>query len=238
VSLLEEELRINGSVLQWARERLEATTPEASAISGFSQEQIKSWEAEDAEPSYSQAVILARKLGIPFGYLFLSSVPSRPLPLPDLRTVQGVIPRIPSPSLLAVVEDAIRKQHWYSETLQAEGEKPLAFVGRFNIDASVPTVAANIRAVIGLDEQMRAESAPTVSAFLTELVRSSERVGVIVLRSGMVCGNTHKPLTVKEFRGFALPDAFAPIIFINSKDAMAAQIFTWAHEMAHIWLGQ
>jgi Zn-dependent peptidase ImmA (M78 family) len=73
---------------------------------------------------------------------------------------------------------------------------------------------------------------------MTELVRSSEHAGVIVLRSGTVCGNTHRSLSVEEFRGFALPEPFAPIIFINSKDAMVAQIFTWAHEMAHIWINQ
>ena len=236
MSLVEADLRINGSVVKWARERLDASLQEAAALSGCAVETIESWENGTAEPTFNQAVNLAHKLGIPFGYLFLSKTPVRTLPVQDLRTVTGEVPRKPSVGLIAVVEDAIRKQHWYSDFLGAEGRLP--FVGSFGLNDSAARIAADIRLTLGIDEQLRAETPPTVSAFMTELVRATERRGILVLRSGTVCGNTHKPLSVKEFRGFALPDPVAPMIFINSRDAMVAQIFTWAHEIAHIWINQ
>ena len=56
------------------------------------------------------------------------------------------------------------------------------------------------------------------------------------MKTGVVEGNTHRPLSVSEFRGFAISDRFAPVVFINGRDAQTAQIFTLIHELAHIWI--
>ena len=59
-----------------------------------------------------------------------------------------------------------------------------------------------------------------------------------MLRSGVAAGNTHRKLELDEFRGFALPDPLAPIVFVNAQDSIPAQIFTLAYELAHIWLNE
>ena len=158
-------------------------------------------------------------------YLFQTSEPCLGNPLGN-----------PSPDLLDLLNDVLGKQQWFREYRESEGTEGLPFVGRFDPTDSEEEVAADIRDVIDV-EGARA-SAPNFEAFMRELTRNAEKSGVMVMRSGVVGNNNYRPLDTEEFRGFSISDHIAPLVFINGRDFKGAQIFTLAHELAHIWSGQ
>lgn len=221
-------------MLRWARDRVGLEVAEAALAIGVKPEQLQKWEDGEILPTFKQAQKVAQTLHAPFGYLFLKTAPASAPPLPDLRTVGGVPANQPSVDLLESVRDAIQRQEWFIEYLQEQGAQPLPFVGRFNVNSNVELVARDIRAVLGLDIE---QGQRTWEAYFRDLIEAVEKVGVLVMRSGIVGSNTHRKLDVGEFRGFAISHALAPIIFINSADAPSARLFTLVHELAHIWIG-
>jgi len=197
---------------------------------------IQAWESGAQRPTFSKAEAIAKRLRVPFGYLFLSTPPADDIPLPDLRTETGTWPEHPSLNFIEIVQSTLLKQQWFSDYLQEVHSSKLGYVGTIRPGTDVNKAAEVMRKSLGLNHQMR-ERCTNWEQFKTEFVRQAEAIGVLVMRSGVAGANT-RHLTVKEFRGFAIVDSFAPAVFINSRDAKSAQIFTLAHELVHIWLGE
>jgi Zn-dependent peptidase ImmA (M78 family)/DNA-binding XRE family transcriptional regulator len=225
---------INPAKLRWARERVGLTIEDAAQGANVKPEQLSAWERGDSRPTFRQAQNLAHSFHAPFGYLFLNAAPEEFLPLPDLRTVAGAPVPKPSVDLMETVRIALQRQEWYLEYQRDHGLEPLPFVGRFSIAEDPRRVAADIRAVLAVELE---QGQRTWEVYFRELVEAAERVGVLVMRSGVVGNNTHRKLDVSEFRGFAISDPLAPVVFINSADAPAARLFTLLHELAHLWVG-
>ncbi|MCH7578765.1 MAG: ImmA/IrrE family metallo-endopeptidase [Chloroflexi bacterium] len=233
------EAYITGEVLRWARVRDGVSLAEAAKTVQVTPERVTAWEDEEERPTLKKAEALAHKLNIPFAYLFLPDPPVETMPLPDLRTLPGGASPFdsPSPNLLWVINDAQAKQQWYRDYISEVGATALPYVGSFGEDADPDEVADSIGSTLGIDDDLRSK-ATSWDNFLTLLVRQSEAAGVLVLRTGIVENNTRRTLDVSEFRGFAIVDDLAPLVFINSSDAIVARIFTLAHELAHIWIAE
>ena len=223
---------VNPDLLRWARER--AGVAQEDLAVKF--KKLPEWETGQTRPTLNQVEAFARAVHVPIGYLFLSEPPEEALPIPDFRTFVGHAVTRPSPNLLDTIHACQERQSWYQNYARIAGEPDLGFVGSTSIEVSPETVATQMRETLEFNLADRRECKNWKDA-LRLFIRRADNVGVLVMVSGIVMSNSHRSLDPEEFRGFALCDPLAPLIFVNGKDTKAAQMFTLAHELAHVWLG-
>ncbi len=224
-------VEVKPELLRWACDRSRVDMVEL----GVRFPQLEAWERGEKQPTFKQLETFAKATRTPIGFLFLPEAPVERLPIRDLRTTKGG-PVRPSADLLDTVYAMQRRQDWMREDRLDIEADPLELVGSARLDDDPIAVGQEMRRVVGVDEGW-ASRVSTWENAVSELRRLIERLGVMAVINGVVGNNTHRKLDVNEFRGFALVDRHAPLIFVNGADAKSAQMFTLAHELAHVWLG-
>jgi Zn-dependent peptidase ImmA (M78 family) len=197
--------------------------------------QLAAWLNGERQPTLKQLEAFSRATHTPLGFLFLPAPPPEPLPIPDFRTVKQR-PARPSPDLLDTIYAMQRRQDWLREERLEGDAHPLEIVGNARLHDDPASVGQEMRRTLGLEAGW-AGQVTTWREAVSELRRRIESLGVITVINGIVGNDTHRKLEVDEFRGFALTDRHAPVVFVNGADAKSAQMFTLAHELAHVWLG-
>jgi Zn-dependent peptidase ImmA (M78 family) len=222
---------VNPELIVWARER-----------SGVAVEDLRhrfpkldEWERGELDPTLKQLEGFARATHTPVGLLFLDGPPEDRIPIPDYRTMGDTGILKPSPDLLDTIFQCQQRQEWFRSFAQVDQQPLIAFIGSLTTATPVVDAADVMRGMLRFDSPERGS---TFMGALRLLADEAERLGVLVMINGVVGSNTHRKLVPREFRGFALVDRLAPLVFVNGADTQAAQIFTLAHELAHLWLGE
>jgi Zn-dependent peptidase ImmA (M78 family) len=224
---------VKPEILRWARERANRSVD--SLRSRFSK--YDRWERGEAMPTLKQLETFARITYVPVGYLFLPEPPSERIPIPDLRTIRNREIEPPSPNLLDTIYLCQQRQTWYRDYARSVGDKTLNFVGSLRRDTPIEQVAEQMRQALDFDLEARRECGTWTEA-LRHFIEQADDLGILVMCSSVVGNNNQRKLDTDEFRGLALVDDYAPLVFINGADTKAGQMFTLAHELAHIWLGE
>jgi len=219
-------------MLRWARERAGVAPEDLAAKFG----KFPEWENGEMQPTLKQLEAFAKAVHVPVGYLFLPEPPDEPLPIPDFRTFAGRAVTRPSPNLLDTIYACQERQSWYRDFIRVARQPELDFIGTATVDHAPETIASQMRQKLRFDIAARRDC-PTWSEALRLFIQHADDAGVLVMVSGVVLNNNRRRLDPEEFQGFALSDRLAPLIFINGADTKAAQMFTLAHELAHLWLG-
>jgi Zn-dependent peptidase ImmA (M78 family) len=225
-------VHIKHELLRWARDRSRID----SVVLAARFPQLGAWERGERQPTLKQLEAFAKATHTPIGFFFLQQPPVEHVPIPDLRTRKNRPIDAPSPDLLDTMYLCQQRQEWYREFAQWVGEVPRDFVGSVKLGDDAIEIATRMRKALRLDiGERRAMS--TWTEALRRLIEQADATGVLVMVSGVVGSDNHRKLNPDEFRGFALSDKLAPLVFINGADTKAAQMFTLAHELVHVWLG-
>lgn len=219
-------------VIQWAAQR--AGLGDAVLTRHYPKWPL--WLTGEAQPTLRQLEDFARRTHTAIGYFFLPHPPNLPLPIPDFRTLRDEAMGEPSSNLLDTIYLCQQRQDWFRDHARLHGFPVLPFVGSASIQEAPEAVAQRMREALALSTDAR-QRLSTWTEALRQLIAKAEEAGVMVMVTSVVGSNSHRKLDVGEFRGFALADDLAPLVFLNGADSKSAQMFTLAHELAHLWLG-
>ena len=223
---------VKRELLEWAIRRSGKTSDDISK----SNKNLKDWLDGKKKPTLRQLEKFAAATYAPFGYLLLPNPPEEVLPISHFRTLEGHA-STPSSDLIETIQIISQRQDWMRDRLIADGNDPLEFVGSVKLSDSPTKVAHGMKEKLGMTEEWRYDM-DGWEGVLAGMRDAMENVGIYVTVSGVVGNNNRRPLKVKEFRGFVLVDDYAPFVFVNGADSKAAQMFTLAHELAHVWMGR
>jgi Zn-dependent peptidase ImmA (M78 family) len=226
-------VEVKPTLLRWARYRAGLDLDDLAGRFP----RLADWESGERQPTIRQLEEFAKATRTPVGYLFLPEPPTERVPIPDFRTIGNRRIEHPSPDLLDTIYLCQQRQEWYRDFARSQGDESLRFVGSATLRNDVQETATLIRDQLGFDLEARRQM-PTWTEALRRFIEQADAIGVLVMVNGVVSNNNYRKLDPDEFRGFALSDPLAPLVFINGADTKAAQMFTLAHEIAHIWLGQ
>ena len=224
-------MTVSPNILTWAVERLGQNIDEYA----LQNQHFNDWLSGEVKPTFNQVKDFAKRFYVPLGYMFLKTPPKEETPITFFRRTQDAKQNIN-------VDDTVRllstRQEWLSEYLKNNDFNELDFVGKFHDtdEQNIDIICKYAKDKLNLKDNWAvalSNENETVNKFISVL----EDIGIIVVTNGIVGHNTKRPIEVSSCRGFALVDHYAPFIFVNNKDSKVAQVFTLAHEMAHIFLG-
>ena len=220
-------------LIRWARERAGYGV---SALAGRFR-RLEEWNRGEVRPTLKQLEAFAMATHTPVGFLFLQEPPEERVPIPDFSTVANAHLGHPSPDLLDTIYLCQQRQDWYRDFAGGVCTSPRS-------TSLAPPVLTTMSSAPGRPCAMHSGSTSrsarlgTWTEALRRFIEQADGAGVLVMVSGVVGSNNRRKLDPQEFRGLALADDLAPLVFINGADTKAAQMFTLAHELAHIWIGQ
>jgi len=187
---------------------------------------IERWERGEGGPTYSQLEGLADKLKVPVAVFFFP----RPPAVPPIEETFRTLPDATIEELPSKVRLLLRKAKALQLNLvelcagRNQIERLITRDLVFRPSDSVEQMAGRVREYLGISLEIQTQW-PNDDHALKAWRDAVQRVGIFVFKDAF---------KVADFSGFCLTHEEFPIIYVNNSAAKTRQIFTIAHELAHL----
>lgn len=221
---------VNTENLRVARENMGLNSFSVSKrISSLKKDIVAEWENGISLPTWLQIAKLSKLYDVP-EILFFSKEPlKRNKSVPDYRVGLKKEGDLKIQKLINLV---VTRQRWLEKTLKEEGfsKNNLQGCGK---DLEDPKDLAELilkKLDIRIEEIKNMTGVYANKNVLSYLLQKAENEGIFIGKTV----SYHK-LNVEDMRGLFISNDYCPFIVINRKDATSAQIFSFIHELAHLF---
>ncbi len=223
-------ININPNILKWARESAHMEIYEIPK-SEISHKKLLEIEKGLASPTFLQLQKLARRYQRPLGVLLGDKIPENDyFFIPFFRRENKTDYDF---RLALYIRELQEKQDWARNYLLSEGCDTLSFIGSIQLDDDILKVAEKIKNSLNLPSFQEFKKN---EKYLKALKDALEKLNIFISITGS--NKSNKSISLEQAQGFAIVDNIAPFIFVNTKNATNAKIFTLIHEVVHLFLNE
>jgi Zn-dependent peptidase ImmA (M78 family)/transcriptional regulator with XRE-family HTH domain len=221
---------VNKNNLKIARENMGLDTFSASKqISTSKSDLVAEWENGTSLPTWAQIEKLSKVYNVSELIFFSNQKIEEYKKIPDYRV--GV-EKESDKDVKKLINLVIKRQEWLEGKLKSEGTSKNSIQGSGKHIEQPAKLAEFIVRKLNIDFQ----EIKNISGFgagkkvLKYFINKTEAQGVFV-------GKTiaHHKIEVEDMRGLFISNDYCPYIVLNRKDAVSAQIFSFIHELAHLF---
>jgi Zn-dependent peptidase ImmA (M78 family)/transcriptional regulator with XRE-family HTH domain len=221
---------INTENLKIARENMGLSTIDATKkISKSQKDLIADWENGESLPTWKQVSKLSKIYNIPELVLFSEKQIKKNEQIPDYRIgVDGE----DDAQLKKLINLVLSRQSWLEKELKSKSYPKNKVLGSGSNITDPKKLADFIKKTLEIDlkkiKSFYGNDSKTKA--LSYLIEQTEKKGVFV-------GKTiaHIKIEVENMRGLFIANEYCPFIVINRKDSQSAQIFSFIHELSHLF---
>ena len=232
---------VNPNLLKWARETAGLTIEQAARKLAIRDSKkttaigkLNQLESGRTQPSDSVLRNMAKHYRRPLITFYLKEKPRPNRETPDFRTLPNTARPESDYKVQALLRMIFSRHALIKVVLEDEETDDLDFVGSLSISNGREHVLKVLLSILGYSVEDPPEQREREFKKLRD---RTEAAGVFTMLQGDL-GSYHTDIEPKDFRGFAISDALAPLIVINDNDAVKARTFTLLHELVHILIGQ